>query len=510
MASVGPETLEGLNTFEDFLEFSRLQPEQWRQVATELGQADVVDLDDIAGVDPVELAAAAAAAGIKGFARSRLGRFFSAVRQKAGLPPAELPAATATAAAPTGPATADSPAAAVDDGGLARHVLKAYQIWDQACRLEFKPVTEDVLSTMRERYTRLKFTPPSRTERLSDAQLSILHRLSAMGWNMLSFDMAVFGPFGERREQAFTMTAYQQNAEGLYIAKSVPGPQTLDEWLEAWAFVTSAFIHADVAHQGVMESYRDKFAARARAHPRAWWVAATAEWEFRHEFAPQELARQRQFRNTAPTLSQFDENYPWDSVLLAGVSGVTAIEFWNERLTLPAQKWTEEQGHALPSWVSRQEALFNPVSGGGFRTQAGGARGGMSASAAPVGAAALQSTQGRRAAKRARAASREEAPRGGAQTQDVTNQVKALAPKWIGNVNVNARRGDGRFMFGENGVEICYNYSRNQGCDEGACPNKRLHICEWCRGEHRSTECRTHPNWKPAPPQKGGGKGKRK
>ena len=78
----------------------------------------------------------------------------------------------------------------------------------------------------------------------------------------------------------------------------------------------------------------------------------------------------------------------------------------------------------------------------------------------------------------------------------------------MGNVNVNARRGDGRFMFGESGVEICYTYSRDQGCD-GACPNNRLHICEWCRGEHRSTECRAHPNWKP-PPTKGGGKGKRK
>eukprot|EP00972_Heterocapsa_arctica_P083660 12328508-Heterocapsa_arctica.AAC.1 len=63
----------------------------------------------------------------------------------------------------------------------------------------------------------------------------------------------------------------------------------------------------------------------ASNYPNAWWVCCMAEWEFRYEFAAEEMARQREFCSQSPALSRFDPTRPWNSVLLAGVKGVDAM-----------------------------------------------------------------------------------------------------------------------------------------------------------------------------------------
>ena len=103
---------------------------------------------------------------------------------------------------------------------------------------------------------------------------------------MMAVDMAVFGPYGKRRERAYTMTAYFPNADGHLVAKELSGPQTLDEWVSAWDFATSGFVHAGLASTGVCEDYRDMFKELCEVYPRCWFIGALAEWEFRFEQAP--------------------------------------------------------------------------------------------------------------------------------------------------------------------------------------------------------------------------------
>ena len=51
-------------------------------------------------------------------------------------------------------------------------------------------------------------------------------------------------------------------------------------------------------------------------------------------------------------------------------------------------------------------------------------------------------------------------------------------------------RADGRHIRYQ-GTEICFSWNRSSsGCAQGQqCPQKRLHVCEWCLGPHRAVDC---------------------
>ena len=71
------------------------------------------------------------------------------------------------------------------------------------------------------------------------------------------------------------------------------------------------------------------------------------------------------------------------------------------------------------------------------------------------------------------------------------------------------QRKDGRYLKSRSGINICYDWSRNEdGCNNEQCPHQFAHICEWCRQPHRSINCPQRPGWTSPPPQaKGAGKG---
>lgn len=73
------------------------------------------------------------------------------------------------------------------------------------------------------------------------------------------------------------------------------------------------------------------------------------------------------------------------------------------------------------------------------------------------------------------------------------------------------KRRDGRHFKSMGGVNICYEWSRNDnGCtNEGQCPRGMAHVCEWCRQPHRTISCPQVPGWsadKEGNKGKGGGK----
>ena len=52
------------------------------------------------------------------------------------------------------------------------------------------------------------------------------------------------------------------------------------------------------------------------------------------------------------------------------------------------------------------------------------------------------------------------------------------------------KTGDGRFFRDEQGTQLCWVWNRSvSGCSE-PCPAGRAHKCEWCRGPHRTVQCR--------------------
>lgn len=71
------------------------------------------------------------------------------------------------------------------------------------------------------------------------------------------------------------------------------------------------------------------------------------------------------------------------------------------------------------------------------------------------------------------------------------------------------KRRDGRYFKSLGGINICYDWSRNEnGCVcEGQCPKGMAHVCEWCRQPHRTIHCPQVPGWTEKDGGKGAGKG---
>lgn len=72
------------------------------------------------------------------------------------------------------------------------------------------------------------------------------------------------------------------------------------------------------------------------------------------------------------------------------------------------------------------------------------------------------------------------------------------------------RRRDGRYFKSREGVNIHYDWSRQEdGCtNDGPCPKGMAHVCEWCRQPHRAIHCPQVPGWTEDKSDRGKGKGK--
>ena len=52
--------------------------------------------------------------------------------------------------------------------------------------------------------------------------------------------------------------------------------------------------------------------------------------------------------------------------------------------------------------------------------------------------------------------------------------------------NLDAKSPEGKYYRDALGVSVCWNWNRMQGGCSDPCPFKRAHVCEVCRGAHRS------------------------
>ena len=72
-----------------------------------------------------------------------------------------------------------------------------------------------------------------------------------------------------------------------------------------------------------------------------------------------------------------------------------------------------------------------------------------------------------------------------------TNKRKRGKATGKGLGKTEPKRSDGRFFKARNGVEICFKWARAEGGCAEPCPDRRMHVCEWCRQPHRSVKCPT-------------------
>ena len=512
--------LAQLNDWEDVRTFSGLSQDVWASIARELGDEGLADVGIIAGLLDADLAEAARASELKGAAKARLNLAVNMARLKANLPTSDL----------FGPGGVPVRGPPGDSGGVAPHgrgsgpevrepppvvhVLKVKDYYDQASRLTVQPLAPARIGKMRRRLQATTVLSVPDGVRYTDDQMSVLGRLIDAGYPMLAFDMGVWGPHDGRRQRAAALSAHVQNASGEWITKEFKGPADLEAWTEAWKFAAAGFLMGDVVDRAVAEGYEGFFTSMVKNYPGpdAWAVCAQAEWTFRFEFAADEVQRQQEFHDTNPDASLYEPGRPWNSVLLAGVRGIDALQFWEQRLKEPARRLLYSSAGASGSafWVEAQAAAYHPVTGADLgavgrslddRKGGGGGGGGGGGT-------------GRRARKRAA-----ETPRAsgdGVQPSRPKLPTPLVRGRGKGGAepDPNLKRPDGRYYMDSNGLELCYAWNRSpSGCSDSLgcrAAQKRVHACEWCREPHRAAKCPEHPGWTPpSPPTPGGGGGRR-
>ena len=500
--------LDELVDWAKVLTATKLKPEQWKAVATELGEADLDDFPTIATIEVSEYAAAAKTAEFNPIARARLNLAVNIARTKfkaevADLfPPAPpMPAAGAAASSSSG----GTPIFISDVAAKESNGLRVKKYFDQGSALVVEPVEEEKLLVMRARWSNLMGAEPEDSNDYTDEQLSVLYRLTERGQNLLAFDMGVWGPYGGRRDRHFMMTTYHTNEDGQKVASEIRGACTLDDWLEGWQFAMTGFVMGASVERGVAETYMNFFSRMAKAYPGCWHLACQAEWQLRFEWAKKELRRQRRFHAENPGLSYYKPEMPWNSVLRSAVKSLESISFWETEFKEKARQFQiDGRSQSDSSWTNRQAAMAGTARVSNAVALAGTASGIPSAPG-----------QGRKALKRkaaeARSAEQTARPRlnlvqayngGGSQSQATLPDGR---PGWADDL-----RADGRWMYAQNGKGLCYAFGRNENGCQTVCDKQFEHLCELCRGQHRTIHCPTNPGWSPPAAEKGKGKGKGK
>ena len=494
------EVAKSLDNWAKVLEWAKLDQDTWKKIAGELGAEDVEDNMTIANVADEDYLDAVNKLQLKGIAKARINVAINVARHQVGVPITDIFARTAiTVPSPSTPKTALAEAELMGQPGVIKNGLNANTIWDQGCKIVVQPLGKDDIRLMRMRWTDIHELEPTEEVNPTDNQLSMFARLNTLGHNILAFDMGVWGPYGGRRERAFTMMAAVKTVDGTYLPKEVPGPRNVEDWTTAWEFATATFIMGGAMSEGVATAYRKHVTRVASNFPQHWHIVANADWKLRHEWALTELRRQEDFYASNPMLSKFNPKQPWSAILLSAVKGLECMEFWKLNVDDRVQKM-EREGVHLNTWIDRQAESGLPAGQGSAASS-------MSTLATynpgnPPGS-------GKRALKR-KAAELRRATGQPAQAQPPAAKAarteEAQRSEWA-----DTKRADGRWIYDVGGTELCFGYGRYEnGCGE-TCQStpRRAHGCEWCRGPHRTIHCNVVKNWKP-PPAKGAGKGKGK
>ena len=93
---------------------------------------------------------------------------------------------------------ADAPdgRSAQPSSGIVKDVINAKAVFDQGCKVEMTPAPPEVIEKTRAMWLTEHGPVPRDSRKLTATQRSVLYHLANSDYNMLAFDMAIWGPFG--------------------------------------------------------------------------------------------------------------------------------------------------------------------------------------------------------------------------------------------------------------------------------------------------------------------------
>lgn len=269
-------------------------------------------------------------------------------------------------------------------------------------------------------------------------------------------DFGVLRPFGLRLERTLKFHAhFWDPTKGELVAKELPGPPSLEEWLRSWKVYAFILVALGAATRARLERYRDKVIALTAkyGHIRgeSWWIIALADQRMRSE--RMERLRRELEADEMDGAGAVDRQKPWDAVFLKAARDT---EFWQSEVVEVALLYAAR--------VKERAELTDP----GHHVQVEGE------------ASAAEKWTGAKVR-------RERAKRSANKNADKDKEKE----KGTENNGEGKGKGKGKRGKGKGGrVQICYAWNRDEAGCPTPCPNGRAHQCEKCgSADHKGKAC---------------------
>ena len=309
-------------------------------------------------------------------------------------------------------------------------------------------------------------------EKPSLKQLSAFRARLRRDENPGDVEMSMCGPFGDRAARFISRTA-DISVGGEKKRRRIRGPAHYEDWEPCWRIIGNSLLILDGATQGPIEAYKRRIQRLALQFKRHFNIIAFAEAANRTEKWPEyrEIIVELVASGRPPLY--WDETMPWNSVVYMAAED---IRYWEEYVEKVCDR-AKDPREAAELAAREHRSYLPPNVSDGFEEMtsqmSNSAPGPYSRRGTPIGA---------------------------------TPPPPPAA--WERNAHETTPKQDTKDSQGRwrtfKQVQLCYTWNRNNGCDWDACPDGRVHRCEWCRSPmHRASEC---PNNASGNGKGGGGK----
>lgn len=345
-----------------------------------------------------------------------------------------------------------------------RRKIKAAKIIDQGSTEEVEELDPDAITQHRDVLKQVNGGASLAKEDFTDAQITLLHNKVYVLKHAPYTDFGVWVANGLRHERKMNFVAHFQDANGEWKTMEIQGPPDWDIWWSSWRVFRSAALALNIAVPATLGHHAEQLRERVELWEGCWFILVRAEERSRRELWPRIRRQLEDKHKRDPANSDFNPSMPWDLTMRVAASD---HDFWEKELTRPGETFLRE----------------GPKPSKGRRKWMDGSQQSVGSDGSPRQVQNPPGT-GKRQKKK----------------QNLVSAVVAALKESQNGGGYKPTKGqgkgkEGRYNRDAKGNQICYKYARDGACtkDPKKCPERRAHICEYCRGPHTNAECPQSP-----------------
>ena len=232
--------------------------------------------------------------------------------------------------------------------------LKFSQVLDQQDDTEFYAEPEAEKARWMTHYIHSTGGYPPEEEEPTLEQLSALNRkVKTLG--LAPFvDFSVWGPYGRKQAKAVKYRSFFLQADGTYLAREIPGPATLSQWMGSFRVMRCAFVMLDIVSLATLLAYENLFTRLCQQYTGAWHLLVAADEKARSSHLERLKLQMKidQDRGASVPFS-FDPSRPWDHHWRTMTEDT---KFWNENVHWPALQWLSRGAKSVPKTPAEAQA----------------------------------------------------------------------------------------------------------------------------------------------------------